>query len=119
MVTTHGDTELAAHHDVALHDHGTLFNAADRKNTSLGWIDDRREVVDAEHAQVRDREGRARVFVRLEPPLARAAGEFARLLRDLAKSLLIGVKNDGRYQAIFDRHGHAEVDTIEVAHVVA
>src|SRR5688572_24272969 len=57
MVTTHCDTELAAHHDVALHDHGTLFNAADRKNTGLGRIDDRREVIDAEHAQVRYREG--------------------------------------------------------------
>src|ERR671912_297117 len=71
MVTTHRDTQPATYHDIATDDHRFWLNAADREDAALRRIDDRREVIDAEHAEIRDGECGPRVLFRLEFPLTR------------------------------------------------
>ena len=57
----------------------SVLSPTDGEDRGLGRIDDRRELVDPEHAEVGDRERRAGVLLRLELPLARELGELLAL----------------------------------------
>src|SRR6185503_21137474 len=48
MITTHCDTEPAPYHDISTDDYRFWLNAAYREDSTLRWIDDRGEVIDAE-----------------------------------------------------------------------
>src|SRR5881394_623049 len=86
--------------------------------TACGGIDHRREVLDVEHAEVRDAERRAGVLLGLEPTIARAAGKLARFGADLTQALQVGVSDHRRDQSILDRHRHPDVDLVPVPDVI-
>ena len=67
MVGSHGDGHLLdhAHHSVLLDDRGGRAGG-DRHDGALARRQDRDKARDAEHAEVRDREGARRVLVRRE-----------------------------------------------------
>src|SRR5207237_9883292 len=82
------------------------------------WIDDRRELIEAEHAKVGDGEGRASVLLRRELPLTRALGEIFRLAGDVPQGHAVGVEQDGSDQPIFDSHCHGDMDSVEMTNLV-
>src|SRR5215218_2044665 len=78
MVAAHGDAHAAAHDGLAVDDDELLLARADGEDPRLGRIDDRCELVDAEHAEVAHREGGSGELFRLELPLTRTLGELLR-----------------------------------------
>src|SRR5688572_23215321 len=109
VVAAHGQTHARLHHPRAVHDHHLLLHRADRDDAGFGWIDDRRELDDAEHAEVADRERRARVLFGLELLLARTARELFYFHRDVAHAFAVRVAHDRRDQTVFDRDRDADV----------
>src|SRR5262245_43758347 len=60
VVAGEGDRHDLADDDLPFLDDGDLADVAHGEDGALGRIDDRRELPDPHHAQVRDREGRGR-----------------------------------------------------------
>src|SRR5215207_7524273 len=104
--------------ELATKDDGFILERPNGENTDLRRVDDRRELINAKHSEVRDGERRASVFVRLELPVSRAFGELSRLLRDLTHTLAVGIEDHGRDQTLVDRDCHPEMDAIEVPDLV-
>src|SRR5688572_13863143 len=90
VIAAHRDAHAIAHDRLAVDDDELLLTRADGEDAGLGGIDDRGELVDAEHAKVAHREGGAGELLGLELPLARALGELLRVARDLAHALAVG-----------------------------
>src|SRR5215213_9734823 len=82
---------------------------ADREDRGLRRVDDRGEALDTEHAEVRDREGAAGELGRGHLLLAHAFDQAARLARDRAERLLVGVEDRGDHERVLRRHCHAHV----------
>src|SRR5688500_1990986 len=119
VVAAHGDPHSLAMDELAVDYDGFFFERADREDADLGRIDDRRELVDAEHAEVRDGERGARVLLWLELPLAGALRELACLTGDLAHALAVGVEDDRGDEPFLDGDRHPDMNAIEVADLVA
>src|SRR5689334_13674868 len=98
MVAAHRDAHARAHGERTIDYHGHVGHRTDGEDRDLRRIDDRRELVDPEHAEIRDGRGRARVFLRRELALTRALRELAGLARDLADALAIRIGDDRRDQ---------------------
>src|SRR5215218_2721324 len=76
VIAAHRDAHAVAHDGLAIHDDELLLARADREDARLGWVDDRGELVDAEHAEVAHRERRAGELLGLESPLAGPLSEL-------------------------------------------
>ena len=59
VIAAHGEADALANHLLAVDHHNFFLTRTDGDDRGLGWIDDRREVVDAEHAEVAHGERRA------------------------------------------------------------
>src|SRR4051794_21518469 len=81
-----GDPPAVADNRLALH-------LADRQDRRLRRVDDRRERRHPVHAEVRDRERRARQLGRADLAVADLLGQRARLRCDLAEALAVGVED--------------------------
>src|SRR5206468_4549265 len=81
----------AAHPEPALLDDGHAPHGAHGEDGALGRVDDRGEFRDVVHAEVRDRERRARHLLRAQLAVPCALREIARLDRDLAQALRMAV----------------------------
>src|SRR4029453_17159812 len=77
MVAAHGYVHLFARHGAAILWNQHIARGADGEDANLRRVDDRSELVDAEHSEVRNREGRTRILVGLELSVA---GGLAALL---------------------------------------
>src|SRR5215469_14694356 len=66
MIAAHRDAHPAPRGHRAVHHDGLGLGRADRENAGFGWVDDRGELVDPEHAEVRDRERRTGILFGLE-----------------------------------------------------
>ena len=104
--------QLSVHHD------WLLFDAANGENPRFGRVDDRGELVDAQHAEVRDGERRPCVLLGHQLALTSSLGKVASLLGNLPQRQAIGVEQDGRDEAVFDGYSHSDVDAIELADLV-
>ena len=60
-----------------------------------GWVDDGGEVLDAEHAEVEDRERAAHVFLRLQFAFPRPRREILHLRRDLRQPFGLRIRTTG------------------------
>src|SRR6478752_9091659 len=94
VVAAHRDAHAVADHRLAVHDDELLLARPDGEDARLGRVDDRGELIDAEHAEVAHRERRAGELLGAELPLARALGELLRFARDLAHALAVRVPDD-------------------------
>ncbi|PZS39412.1 MAG: hypothetical protein DLM62_08450, partial [Pseudonocardiales bacterium] len=87
-----------------------LGSRPDGEDGRLGRVDDRSEVVDAEHAEVADREGTASEFLRGQLPGAGPLREHACLGGDLAQALAVCVADDRDDEPVAEGDGDAHVD---------
>ena len=71
----------------------------------MGWIDDGVEVLDAEHAEVGDRETASLVLVRRQLAVARECRQFLHLGGQGRERLQVRVPENRREQAAFNGHG--------------
>src|ERR1051326_8831510 len=85
MIARHRDAHHLAHDDLAFAHDWLRRHSADRQNRALRRIDHRRELVDAKHAEIADRECRACVLLGFQSLRARAFRELAHFSRDLAQ----------------------------------
>ena len=79
-------------------------------------VDDRGEILDAVHAEVRHRGGAALVFLRLELPRARARGEILHLVGDDRERLALGLAHDRRDQPARHRHRDTDIGMLVLEH---
>ena len=96
--------------DRAVGDDGDVAHLTDGEDGALGRIDDRRELVDAEHAQVRDRERPVGHLLGLELPGSRPCRELPHLARDRGDALLVRVADDRRDEPVGDGDRDGDVD---------
>src|SRR3954452_86632 len=87
------DVHAVAGDDLAVADDRLALHLPDRQDRRLRRVDDRRERRHPVHAEVRDRERRARQLGRADLAVADLLGQRARLLRDLAEALPVGVED--------------------------
>ena len=92
MVHRQGELHAPADLHLAGVDDRDLPHGADGQDRRLGRVDDRRELLDAHHAEVRDREGGAGVLVRLEPAAAGPVGQLLGLAVVVLGELPIGAQ---------------------------
>ena len=52
MVTAHGDAHAWSNHDLAIDRYRGVLNPTDRENSSLGGVDDGRELMDPKHPKI-------------------------------------------------------------------
>ena len=82
----------------------------------MGRVDDRREMLDAEHAKVRHRRGAALIFVGPELAGAGAGRIVLHLVGNGGERLLLRAAHDRRDQPAGDRHGHAHIGGAMLEH---
>lgn len=99
--------------------HKACLCRADRQDTALRRVDDRREVGRAHHAHVRNRERAALVFFRLQLAVARLLGELLALLANLGKTNRAAVPNDRRNEAVRRSDGHTNVLCVVLTNILA
>src|SRR3954447_15854642 len=87
------DVHPVTRDDLAVADDRLLLHLPDGEDRCLRWVDDRRERRHPVHAEVRDRERRARQLGRADLAVADLLGQRARLRRDLAEALAVGVED--------------------------
>jgi len=76
-----------------------LLSGRDGQNASLRRIDDRREVVNSEHTQVRNSEGTTRQFSRRQFIFACSSSNVFNFSADLLKALQVDVAENGSHKA--------------------
>src|SRR3954452_25622921 len=87
------DVHAVAGDHLAVADDRLLLHLADGQDRRLRRVDDRRERRHPVHAEVRDGERRARQLGRADLAVADLLGQRARLRRDLAEALAVGVED--------------------------
>ena len=106
----------AGHHrrnrELAVLDDRPLFAEPDRQDAALRRIDDRRELADAVHAEIGDREGAALKLLELQFAGAGALGKVLALARDLREALLIGTLDDRRDEPVIERYRDGDIDPL-------
>lgn len=90
----------------------------DSQDTRLRGVDDSREVVDTEHAQVGDGECTALVLLRLELALSGLSSELLGLGRDRGETLGTDVLDDRRDQTSWRGNGNANIGLLVPRHEV-
>src|SRR3984885_3253429 len=85
------------------------LGGADRQDGGMRRVDDGSEARDAEHAQIRDGKGAARVFVRLQSLSAGSFPEILRLRRYAGEPLLLGCEDDRCHETEVRGNGHRDV----------
>src|SRR6185312_4361523 len=119
MVAAHRYPKPLAYHQIAIDYDGLFFDCSNREYPCFGRIDYRSELIDAEHAEIGDRERRSRVFLGLESALARASGQLSRLRCNVRETLFVRVEDDWSDEAFFDSDSHSDVYAIELPNRVA
>ena len=84
VIARHGQPEPPPHRELAFVRHRLLHDPPDGQDPRLRRVDQRRELIDVEHAKVGNGERAPRVFLGREPALACPRGEVVRFGRDLA-----------------------------------
>ena len=106
QVITVATASCAVAHDRA------LLAGADRQDAAMRRVDDRGELADAVHAEVRDRERAALELLELQLAGAGALGEVLGLGGDLRQPLLVGALDDRRDQPVIERHRDRDIDPL-------
>src|SRR6185312_12195398 len=109
MVAGEGDRHDLARHDGAVADDRALDRARHRQDGRLRRVDDRREGGHVEHPPVRDGERAALDLGLAQLPVAGALDQVARLDRQLAHALRVGVAQHRDVQAVVERHRDPDV----------
>ena len=119
MVTEaqHEGGALAHHHRVAVRD-GRAPHPADAEDRALRRVQHRREPVDAEAAEIGDRECAAFQLGKPEPVLAGLFRQAAHRLGDLAQAEAVGTVQHGHDEAVVDIDRDAEIDLPELPDAV-
>src|SRR5215218_8928882 len=104
------DVHAVADHHLAVAHHRLGLHHPDRQDRRLRRVDDRREARHPVHAEVGDRERRARQLGRADLAVAHLLGQLVRLLGDLPEALLVGVEDRRHDQRALARDRHADVD---------
>ena len=99
--------------------HHLLVRAADGKDARLRAVDDGRELLEAEHAEVGDGEGAAAELGRSELVLSGSSSDILDLSRDLLKTLEVDVRNGGSHEAVVSLDGEAHIDIIILSNEVS
>jgi len=73
MVTRHRDTHHLVNFNFTVPRHRSFIHRADGEDRRLRRIDHGSELIDTEHSQIADREGRAQILFRFQLPVPRAA----------------------------------------------
>src|SRR5208282_5663973 len=94
-------------------DRWLLDNSPDAENSRLAGIQNRRERVDSERAEVGYRERASAYVFEFETTGARLFAECAAFDRDLAKRLALGAIHDRDDQPVVECDGDADVRTCE------
>ena len=118
MVTAQGHLHGVARHHRAVAHHRHRLDATHSEDARIRRIDDGGELVDAKHAEVRNREGVAFPIARLEFLVFGLLGKLAHFDTDLAKRLHVRMAHHRHEQAVFNRHGHTDVDVLVEANAV-
>ncbi len=95
--------------DAVVDDAGLGRDAADAAAGHLAGVDDGRDGVHAEHADVAEGEASALVVVGAEALAARAGHEVGAGLGDLGQALALAVADHGDDEALVEGHGEADV----------
>src|SRR5687768_11440334 len=119
MVAAHRHPHSLSHHDLPVDNDRFRLYSADSEYSRFRWIDDRREVLDAEHAKVRYRESRACVLLRCQLSLAGEPGEMLRFGGDLTDTFSVCVEDHRCDQTFVDGDSHCDVYTVEMTNPVA
>lgn len=80
----------------------------DGEDRCARWVEDGREVIDAEHSKVGNREGRVGILFRCELLGSCAAGEIAHLFGDVTETFGFGVFDDRCDEAPVDGDGDTD-----------
>ena len=91
------------------YDDRALFAGTDGENCRVRWIDHGCEFPDAEHSEIGNRRRAALIFMRRKPALTGTTCQILHLERNLRERLPLGVADDGREEAAFDRYRHADI----------
>src|SRR5882724_12128332 len=95
--------------------HRALEYRAHRQDGAFGGIDDGRELLDVEHAEIGDREGGPGQLGGAELARPRPLGEVARLHRDLHERLDVAVAQHRGDEAALERHREPDVGAVVLA----
>ena len=93
----------------AVDDDGRLLDGADGEDRDLRRVEHGDELLDAEHAEVRDRERAALQVGQRQLAVARAADEIGAGAGDLLDAAPVGVADDGDDEPVRGRDRHADV----------
>src|ERR1035437_1791480 len=113
MVEGEAQPEHRALGDLAAIDGRLLDNSPDAEDASLAGIQNRRERVDSEHAEVGNRKRASGYVFEFELTGARLFAECAAFDRDLPKRLALGAIHDRNYKPLIECDGDADVRTCE------
>src|SRR5690606_11371799 len=110
-----------AHADRPIFQHNRLLRRrTNRQNTGFRRVDDRREVLDVERAEVADAEGAVYHILSADLPLPRAGDHVAVLRGQRAQRGLVGVPRDHIHQpATGQRNRDPDVDAVVAHELVA
>ena len=101
-----GHRQLTVAHDRPILDRG------DGEDRRLRRIDHRDQLLDVEHADVREAEGAAGQLRAAELAAARLLGQLAGARDDLAERQRLGAVQHRHDEAVLDGHGDADVDVV-------
>ena len=118
VIAAHGDAHALPNFQGAIHDDRFFLNAANGENPRFRRVDDRGELVDAEHAEVRYGECCAGILLGQELALTCPLGEIARLPGNVPERQTIGVEQYRCDETVFHGDGHRDVDAIELTDLV-
>ena len=109
MIHRQGHLHDLADDNLVVANHGLFQGAGDGENGAFAGVDDGAEVLDVQHAHVRDRERAAGHFVRRQFAGARLVGELLGGGANFRHRQLAGIANHRHHQTAFDGDGEAEI----------
>src|SRR3989475_7258932 len=118
VITAHRQAQAPPYDDAIAVGDRLGDDAADRDDAGFGRVDHRGELIDVEHAEGRDAERGAGVFLGLQAAIAGPPRELARLGADFPQVLLVCVADHRGDEPVLDRDGHPDVNLVPVADVI-
>src|SRR5690606_67727 len=119
VVAAQGQFHDIAWHHGAVFDHGNLLYPPNRQNTGIRRVDDGRKLVNAEHSQVRNREGRTFPVRRLEFLVLCALRKILYLRGYMRQAFAIGKTYHGHQQSILDSYRYPDIHVLIVPDFIA
>src|SRR5579864_9290802 len=116
MIAGHGHGHDRGDFDLVADGDGAFFASANSQDRGMRRVDHGGEILDAEHAQIRDRKTTAFELRRLELLGARAFRKGFDLIRDDREAFLFGAKYDRRDQPEVERHRDADISMLVPQH---